>query len=153
MNRKEDYWRGRDLADWIQAFHTGDDDLRWEAVDAITMLASPAQSVPMLTAALADLVLKVRGRAAHGLYDIIVMDKEDRPYLMESLQPLVECLTDDDPWLACETASILRLMGPLARKFTPALREMARSGDKERRKAACRALRRIRGFQPKPPNQ
>jgi HEAT repeat protein len=141
------------LADWIRAFHTGDGELRWEAVEAITMFSAPAQSVPLLTAALADPVLKVRGRAAHGLYDIIVMDKEDRPYLVESLQPLVKCLTDDDLWLACEAASILRLMGPLARKFAPALRAMAESTDKQRRKAASRALRRIRGFRPKPPNQ
>jgi hypothetical protein len=71
-------FRGRDTEHWLSARLSGDDDTRWEAIDAIRHLCGPDTSVPLLLDTLLnDHYGRARGLAAHALYDLAVDSAEE----------------------------------------------------------------------------
>ena len=95
---------------WLRVRLSGDNELRWEAIDAIRHLCEPKLSVPLfIDTLLHDSYECARWLAAHALYDLAI-HREYRSLLRKELSQLHRAESDPSAEVrieVCEMISIL----------------------------------------------
>jgi hypothetical protein len=87
-------FHGHPIDYWLDKRLTGDDEERWEAVDAIRHLCSPAASIALFVATLRkDGYWRARALAAHAIFDLVI-DPSEHDSTLAMLPPLGEFLGD-----------------------------------------------------------
>jgi HEAT repeat protein len=142
MENTDPLWEGRPLEYWVEALHHPDGETRWTAIDALRHLAHPSEAVPLLTEALTDRYWRVRALAAHALYDM-AHEKSTAQLLLQAVIPLGNVLSDESSDVGLNAAYALELLGAGARAALPQLREAAKLGNDQLRKAASDAIIKI----------
>jgi HEAT repeat protein len=135
-------WDGQPLEYWLRTLHDPDDEARWRAIDALRHIAHPSQTIALFTVALNDRYWRARALAAHALYDLAHED-EMVPLLLQAVIPLANALLDVSTDVGLNAAYTLELLGSTAAAALPQLREAAKLGDDQLRKAASDAISNI----------
>jgi hypothetical protein len=103
-------FRGRDIEHWIGARSSGDDETRWEAIDAIRHLCEPETSVPLLLDTLLnDRYSGARGLAAHALFDLAI-DRAEGVNWTEMMPHLLSAANDPSEGVREQVAEILDVL-------------------------------------------
>ena len=106
-------FRGRDIEHWLCARLSGDDEVRWEAIDAIRHLCGPETSVPLLLDTLLnDGYSRARGLAAHALFDL-AMDRVEEVNWMEMMPHLQSAANDPSDGVREQIAELLDVLKTL----------------------------------------
>lgn len=143
MNLNGKLWNNRPLDHWVEMLRHGDDETRWQAVDAIRHLAHPSDSLHFFLSALGDSYWPVRALAAHALYDI-AHDENAGQLLSEAVEPLANALRDEYLDVGLNAAYTLELLGASAIGALPQLQEALELGGDQLRNAASDAITRIK---------
>jgi HEAT repeat protein len=102
-------FNGQPADHWIRARLQGDDEVRWEAVDAIRHLCSPDISIPLFLDTLRnDGYWRARALAAHALFDL-AMDRPDVAGLDDALRQLPDLMADPSADVREQISEILSL--------------------------------------------
>ncbi|WP_428307640.1 hypothetical protein [Lacipirellula sp.] len=97
-------FHGHPIAYWLEKRLSGDDEERWEVIDAIRHLCYPATSIPLFLATLReDSYSRARALAAHAIFDLVI-DPSDHDFVLTLLPPLSEFANDPSPEV-CEQIS------------------------------------------------
>jgi hypothetical protein len=128
---------------WFVTRTTGDDERRWEAVDAIRHICSPSVSIPLLIETLrTDSYWRARALAAHALCDL-AYDANSRKLLNPAVEPLIQAMGDESRDVCEQSIATLGLLGQDAAAAIPTLRKIADGGQHDlaaKAKAAISAI-------------
>ena len=92
---------------WFNLRMQGNDEERWNAVDAIRHVCEPTISVPlMLDTIEKDSYSRARGLAAHALYDLAVDSPEQIP--SEAFPRIIAALNDSDAGVRSQVEALLK---------------------------------------------
>jgi len=92
---------------WFNLRMQGNDEERWNAVDAIRHVCEPTISVPlMLDTIKTDSYSRARGLAAHALYDLAVDSPEQIP--ADVYPQLIAAVQDPDPGVRTQVEELLK---------------------------------------------
>jgi len=143
MSSTEHQFNGRPTSYWLDVRTTGDDETRWEAVDAIRHLCSPEDSIPLFLDTLRnDSYLRARGLAAHAIFDLACCPNPE-PVLVTYLSEIIDLIEDDSRDVQIEIIETLRFLGSPAIASVQSLRSIAESDDKELASLARTAIQAI----------
>jgi hypothetical protein len=100
-------FHGRGFNYWLQIRLSGDDEQRWEAVDAIRHICHPDTSIPLFLDTLRnDAYWRARALAAHALYDLIAGPHPDSR-VADALPQLLEAANDPSPDVRAQIKEVL----------------------------------------------
>lgn len=103
-------FRGRDIKYWLSARLSGDDETRWNAIDAIRHLCGSERSVPLLLDTLRnDTYSGARGLAAHALFDLAI-DRDEGVNWAELMPHLLSAANDPSDGVREQIAEILNVL-------------------------------------------
>ena len=103
-------FNGRDIAHWLGVRLSGEDEARWEAVDAIRHLCGPETSVPLLLdTLLKDQYWRARCLAAHALFDL-AMDREEEVNWTDLMPQLQSAALDPSEEVRGQIAELLTVL-------------------------------------------
>jgi hypothetical protein len=103
-------FRGKALDHWLCLRISGEDEARWEAIDAIRHICRPDVSIPLFLDTLHnDSYWRARALAAHALYDL-AFESEYRPRLLEILPSLRNALVDSSIEVRENVNNLLELL-------------------------------------------
>lgn len=104
-------FNGKHIQQWMHLRTSGDDETRWEAMDAIRHLCKPVDSVPPFIDTLrTDEDWRARALAAHALFDLAIDPHGDRSRLSINSASLRTCLSDSSPDIRDELTAIMRIL-------------------------------------------
>jgi HEAT repeat protein len=116
MNTEEFLFRRRPAEHWLRLRTEGDDEARWEAIDAIRHLCAPDVGVPLFIDTLKhDSYWRARALAAHALFDL-ACEPDLRPQLASIVPQLATALDDPSLEVREQVFDILGLFGAPADK-------------------------------------
>ena len=110
MSDEPSKFHGHQIGYWLDKHLTGDDEERWEAVDAIRHLCAPTTSIPLFLETLRDDdYWRARGLAAHAIFDLVV-DPSDHDSTLAMLPPLDEFMNDPSQNVRGQISEIIALI-------------------------------------------
>lgn len=111
MGYEASSFHGKALDEWLRVRCCGDDDTRWEAIDAVRHICAPDDSIPLLLDTLRnDTYWRARALAAHALYDLS-FDSKFRQRLMETVPFVRDALTDSSVEVREQVNELLESLG------------------------------------------
>lgn len=103
-------FHGHPIEYWLEIRLSGEDEERWEAVDAIRHLCSPATSIPLILATLReDPYWRARALAAHAIFDLVI-DPSEHDLALTLLPPLDEFANDPSPEVRDQISQTIALI-------------------------------------------
>lgn len=103
-------FRGRPAEYWLHARLSGDDEARWEAIDAIRHICPPDESVRLFLDTLhTDSYWRARALAAHALYDL-ALDRSEVARLVAVMPQLLAALNDSSANVREQIAELLEVL-------------------------------------------
>jgi len=131
MGDEEHQFNGHSKSYWLGVRTTGDDEKRWEAIDAIRHICSPDQSMPLFLDTLRhDDYWRARSLAAHAIFDLVCCPKPE-PVVTANLPEIIALLQDDSRDVRIEMIETLRFVGSPAVASLQSLRSIAEGEDDE----------------------
>jgi hypothetical protein len=110
MSDDSPQFHGHSIDYWLDKRLTGDDEARWEAIDAIRHLCAPMTSVPLFLETLrTDGYWRARALAAHGIFDLVI-DPSDHDSTLAMLPPLDEFTNDPSQHVRDRISEIVALI-------------------------------------------
>jgi hypothetical protein len=140
MSESDLLWNKQPLSYWLNALESADNEMRWMAVDALRHIEHPTRSLPIFLRVLKqDSFHLARGLAAHAIYDM-TYDEEFISLVRGVLFPLKAALFDPSINVSVEIINTLEMLGEAAFPALSQLELLAKSENKEVRKAATGAI-------------
>ncbi len=140
MDTEDIQFQGHSVDHWFRVRTTGDDEARWEAIDAIRHLCAPDVSVPLLLETLVnDSYWKARALAAHAMYDL-VWSADFRPSVTAAIPTLIDTLQDESREVCEQVIETFEALGSEATAALDSLQLIAREGDPKLAELANRAI-------------
>ena len=103
-------FRGQPSSHWLRVRLSGDDEARWEAIDAIRHVCLPDESIPLLLDTLRnDQYWRARALAAHALCDL-AWEPAIHPQLIQVMPDLVVALSDRSVEVREDISQLLELL-------------------------------------------
>lgn len=131
MSGEQSLFKMKPASYWLDARTKGDEEMRWEAIDAIRHLCPPKQSIPLFIDTLThDRYWRSRGLAAHAIFDLACGPKAD-PEVVAHLSSIIEFLEDDSRDVRRQIVEALKFVGSPAVASLKSLKSIARSDDTE----------------------
>lgn len=103
-------FNGRPVVYWLRTRLSGDDEARWEAIDAIRHICTPDDSIPLFLDTLQnDSYWGARALAAHALYDL-AFDTSEMPRLISAKPHFLAALNDSSADVREQIRELLTLL-------------------------------------------
>ena len=129
MNADALQFHGHSADHWLRVRTTGDDEARWEAIDAIRHICVPTVSMPLFLDTLAnDSYWRSRALAAHAIYDL-AWESEFQPLVAGSMPALIKALEDASSEVLEQIIVTLELLRSAAAPALESLRRIAAGED------------------------
>lgn len=103
-------FHGQPAGYWLRTRLSGDDEARWEAIDAIRHICAPEDSIPLFLDTLRnDQYWRARALAAHALYDLAIDSPRD-PRLIDAMPQLSTAADDSSPEVREQVEEFMALL-------------------------------------------
>jgi hypothetical protein len=128
---------------WLEARVSGNDETRWEAIDAIRHICPPHDALPLYLSTLGhDAYWRSRALAAHAIYDL-AWDAEYRELVHTTIPSLIDALLDTSRQVREQVIITLELLRGAAAPAVLALDSIANGDDAELADLARNAIEAI----------